>query len=171
MCTRARDFRKIKNCQLRLTNLTDNVMFTCHLVKETYYVLFKQESGCAPVCTFVLDERWVGCRARGGCCLGVSPRAFERPAGLSHGCAALHCRFCGCYSRRAGTWQYERTSSSAICLCSACSGGIGGTLATTTAWGYLEAFVHVPHLQSMWIYPIFWLFVGLSVPVVIMRYR
>jgi len=50
-------------------------------------------------------------------------------------------------------------------------GGIGGTLATTTAWGYLEAFAHVPHLQAMWIYPIFWLFVGLSVPVVILRYR
>ncbi len=50
-------------------------------------------------------------------------------------------------------------------------GGIGGTLATTTAWGYLEAFAHVPHLPSMWIYPIIWLFVGLSVPVVILRYR
>ena len=50
-------------------------------------------------------------------------------------------------------------------------GGIGGTLATTTAWGYLEAFAHVPHLQAMWIYPIFWLFVGLSVPVVVLRYK
>jgi len=50
-------------------------------------------------------------------------------------------------------------------------GGIGGTLATTTAWGYLEAFARVPHLQTMWIYPIFWLFVGLSVPVVHWRYR
>src|SRR5208282_3213499 len=50
-------------------------------------------------------------------------------------------------------------------------GGIGGTLATTTAWGYLEAFAHVPHLPAMWIYPIFWLFVGLFMPVVIMRYR
>jgi hypothetical protein len=50
-------------------------------------------------------------------------------------------------------------------------GGIGGTLAATTVWGYLEAFVHAPHLQSMWIYPIFWLFVGLSVPVVLLRYR
>ena len=50
-------------------------------------------------------------------------------------------------------------------------GGIGGTLATTTVWGYLEAFVHVPHLPAMWIYPIFWLFVGLSMPVVILRYK
>ena len=50
-------------------------------------------------------------------------------------------------------------------------GGIGGTLATTTAWGYLEAFAHLPHLQTMWIFPIFWLFVGISVPVVYRRYR
>ena len=50
-------------------------------------------------------------------------------------------------------------------------GGIGGTLATTTAWGYLEAFVHVPHLQAMWIYPIFWLFVMIAMPVVKARYR
>ena len=50
-------------------------------------------------------------------------------------------------------------------------GGIGGTLVATTVWGNLEAFVHVPHLQSIWIYPIFWLFVGLSTPVVLWRYR
>ena len=50
-------------------------------------------------------------------------------------------------------------------------GGIGGTLATTTAWGYLEAFAHVPHLQAVWIYPIFWLFVGIAWPVVYRRYR
>jgi len=50
-------------------------------------------------------------------------------------------------------------------------GGIGGTLATTTAWGYLEAFAHVPHLQTIWIYPIFWLFVGIAWPVVYRRYR
>jgi hypothetical protein len=50
-------------------------------------------------------------------------------------------------------------------------GGIGGTLAATTVWGNLEAFAHVPHLQAIWIYPIFWLFVGLSIPVVLLRYR
>jgi hypothetical protein len=50
-------------------------------------------------------------------------------------------------------------------------GGVGGTLATTTAWGYLEASVHVPHLQGMWIYPIFWLFVVIAMPVVKARYR
>ena len=50
-------------------------------------------------------------------------------------------------------------------------GGIGGTLATTTAWGYLEAFAHVPHLQAVWIYPIFWLFVVIAWPVVYRRYK
>ena len=56
-------------------------------------------------------------------------------------------------------------------LVQALLGGIGGTLAATTVWGNLEAFAHVPHLQAIWIYPIFWLFVGLSIPVVILRYR
>jgi len=49
--------------------------------------------------------------------------------------------------------------------------GIGGTLATTTIWGYMQDFAHAPRLDLIWIYPIFWLFVGLSVPVVILRYR
>jgi hypothetical protein len=50
-------------------------------------------------------------------------------------------------------------------------GGIGGTLAGTTIWGFLEDFTHAPHLDLMWVYPIFWLFVVLSMPVVIWRYR
>jgi len=50
-------------------------------------------------------------------------------------------------------------------------GGIGGTLATTTAWGYLEAFAHVPRLQAVWVYPIFWLFVVIAWPVVYRRYK
>jgi len=50
-------------------------------------------------------------------------------------------------------------------------GGIGGTLAVTTVWGYLEDFLRAPRLDLIWIYPIFWLFVGLSMPVVIWRYR
>lgn len=56
-------------------------------------------------------------------------------------------------------------------LVQALLGGIGGTLAATTVWGNLEAFAHVPHLQAIWIYPIFWLFVGLSAPIVMLRYR
>jgi hypothetical protein len=50
-------------------------------------------------------------------------------------------------------------------------GGIGGTLATTTVWSNLEHFARAPHLDSLYVYPIFWLFVILSAPVVIARYR
>lgn len=50
-------------------------------------------------------------------------------------------------------------------------GGTGATLAGTTVWGYLEDFVHAPHLHLIWIYPLFWLFVALSLPVVRLRYR
>ena len=50
-------------------------------------------------------------------------------------------------------------------------GGTGGVLATTTIWGYLEGFVHVRHLNPIWDYPIFWLFVVVSYPVVKLRYR
>src|SRR5579863_1625320 len=50
-------------------------------------------------------------------------------------------------------------------------GGIGVTLAATTVWGYLENFVHTPHLDPIWIYPIFWFSAALSYPVVRMRYR
>ncbi len=50
-------------------------------------------------------------------------------------------------------------------------GGTGETLATTTIWGYLEDFAHAPHLDLIWVYPIFWLFVVVSYPVVRLRYR
>jgi hypothetical protein len=50
-------------------------------------------------------------------------------------------------------------------------GGIGGTLATTTVWSNLEHFTHVPHFDAMWVYPLFWIFVVISVPVVYRRYR
>ncbi len=41
-------------------------------------------------------------------------------------------------------------------------GGIGGTLALTTAWGYLEDFAKIQHLDPIWIYPVFWLFAAIS---------
>jgi len=50
-------------------------------------------------------------------------------------------------------------------------GGIGGTLALTTIWGFLEDFVLAPHLRPTWIYPFFWIFVALAFPVVRLRYR
>jgi hypothetical protein len=50
-------------------------------------------------------------------------------------------------------------------------GGTGGTLATTTVWGYLEDFARAPHLDLVLVYAIFWLFVLVSYPVVRLRYR
>lgn len=50
-------------------------------------------------------------------------------------------------------------------------GGTGGVLATTTIWGYLEDFANAPHLDLVYVYAIFWLFVVVSYPVVRMRYR
>jgi hypothetical protein len=50
-------------------------------------------------------------------------------------------------------------------------GGIGVTLSATTAWGYLEHFVHSPHFDAIWVYPIFWFATALSYPVVWLRYR
>lgn len=49
--------------------------------------------------------------------------------------------------------------------------GIGGTLGVTTVWGYLEDFVQVRRLDLIYVYPIFWLFVAIAMPVVNRRYR
>jgi hypothetical protein len=49
--------------------------------------------------------------------------------------------------------------------------GIGGTLGLTTVWGYLEDFARAPRLDLIYIYPIFWLFVAIAMPVVKRRYR
>lgn len=48
--------------------------------------------------------------------------------------------------------------------------GIGGTLAVTTMWAYLEDFVHAPRLDLIWVYPMFWIFVALAYPMVKARY-
>ena len=50
-------------------------------------------------------------------------------------------------------------------------GGIGGILAMTTIWGFLEDFALAPHLDLVLVYAIFWLFVFISYPVVRLRYR
>jgi hypothetical protein len=50
-------------------------------------------------------------------------------------------------------------------------GGIGGCLAVTTVWGYLTDFARAPQMDLIWVYPIFWLFVVLSYPVVKARYK
>jgi hypothetical protein len=50
-------------------------------------------------------------------------------------------------------------------------GGIALTLSLTTVWGNLEDLVSVPHLDLIWVYPMFWIFVVVSFPVVWLRYR
>lgn len=49
--------------------------------------------------------------------------------------------------------------------------GIGGALSVTTVWGYLEDYTRLPHLDLVYVYPIFWLFVGLAMPVVNRRFK
>ena len=50
-------------------------------------------------------------------------------------------------------------------------GGIGGTLAATTIWGYLEDFARAPRLDLILVYVIFWFFAAITNPVVSRRYR
>jgi hypothetical protein len=50
-------------------------------------------------------------------------------------------------------------------------GGVGGTLAVTTVWGYLEDFARAPRLDLIWIYAIFWFSAALTYPFVSRRYR
>jgi|ERR1035441_2881006 hypothetical protein len=50
-------------------------------------------------------------------------------------------------------------------------GGTGGILAVTTTWSYLEDFAHAPHLDLVWVYPLFWVFAGISYGLVRARYR
>ena len=50
-------------------------------------------------------------------------------------------------------------------------GGIGGTLALVSVWGFLENFTQVPRLELLLVYPAFWGFVGLSTAVVWLRNR
>jgi len=49
--------------------------------------------------------------------------------------------------------------------------GVAATLSVVTAWGYMEDFGRAPHLRLAWVYPMFWLFVMLSFPLVSRRYR
>jgi hypothetical protein len=49
--------------------------------------------------------------------------------------------------------------------------GIGGLLAVTTVCGFLESFVHIPHLNPINDFAIFWLFAGISIPVLLARYK
>ena len=50
-------------------------------------------------------------------------------------------------------------------------GGIALTLSLTTVWGNLENLVQVPHLDLIWVCPMFWIFVVAAFAVVRLRYR
>jgi uncharacterized YccA/Bax inhibitor family protein len=49
--------------------------------------------------------------------------------------------------------------------------GIGATLTVTTIWGFLENFAQVKHMDLFLVFPIFWVFVGMSSAMVNARYR
>jgi hypothetical protein len=48
---------------------------------------------------------------------------------------------------------------------------IGATLSVTSVWGFLENFNRAPHMDLYMVYPLFWAFVGVSVPLLKARYR
>jgi len=48
---------------------------------------------------------------------------------------------------------------------------VAATLAVVTAWGYMEDFGRAPHLRLAWVYPMFWIFVAVAMPLVQRRYR
>jgi len=50
-------------------------------------------------------------------------------------------------------------------------GGTGGTLATTTIWGYLEDYAQAPHLNLIFVFPLFCIFMAIAKFLVQLRYR
>jgi hypothetical protein len=49
--------------------------------------------------------------------------------------------------------------------------GMGLTLSATVAWGFLEIYMHVDHLSSFWVFPIFCMAWGFSSGVLAQVYR
>jgi hypothetical protein len=48
---------------------------------------------------------------------------------------------------------------------------MGGTLAVTTVWGFLENFLHILHFDLYLVFPLFWFLVGISAPALKARYK
>lgn len=48
---------------------------------------------------------------------------------------------------------------------------MGATLAVTTVWGFLESFAQVRHIEWIWVFPIFCVFVPISSALVRWKYR
>jgi hypothetical protein len=49
--------------------------------------------------------------------------------------------------------------------------GIGGTLAITSILGFLEMFSRVPHIPTFYVFPLFWVFVGIAGIILRIYYR
>ena len=49
--------------------------------------------------------------------------------------------------------------------------GTGGTLAATTIWGYLEDYAQAPHLNLIFVFPLFCLIMAIAKFLVQLRYR
>jgi len=49
--------------------------------------------------------------------------------------------------------------------------GMGGTLAVTSVWGFLEMFSRIPHLNPFYNFALFWVFVGIASIVLRLQYR
>jgi hypothetical protein len=49
--------------------------------------------------------------------------------------------------------------------------GLGGALSVGTIWGSLEDFAHAPHLSTFYVFLFFWIFMGISQPLIRQRYQ
>jgi hypothetical protein len=49
--------------------------------------------------------------------------------------------------------------------------GLGVALALSTIWGFLEDFASAPHISTFYVYVVFWIFMGISQPLIRLRYR
>jgi len=49
--------------------------------------------------------------------------------------------------------------------------GMGGTLALTSFWSFLHIFTHVPPVDGLHVFVIFWILMGLSTIPIRLRYR
>jgi len=50
-------------------------------------------------------------------------------------------------------------------------GGTGGILAVLTAWGNMEDIANAPNMDLIYVYPLFWIFAGISNVIVKVKYR
>jgi hypothetical protein len=78
---------------------------------------------------------------------------------------------CGSAGRDGAYLNEEKDEFQRNLYIQAILGGIAGTLAATTIWGYLEDFARAPHLRLIWVCPMFWIFVVAVFPVIRLRYR